>query len=306
MARLTAPARTHGDVRVIGTSDKRGAAAHRVRQRGEATSATPTAREWLPRRVPYALLGIMAGLATWETVVRLADVPAYVLPSLADVLATAIGERGYLLDETWITFQEAALGFLIGVGTGCVLAVLIVTWKLVASALYPLIVVSQVVPKIAIAPIFLVLFGFGLTSKVVIAALLSFFPVVMAAVFGLRSARVETIHLARSMGAGYWRTFMRIRVPAALPEVFAGLKLAGVFAVTGAIVGEFVGSDRGLGRVVIAASSTLETEIVFAGVLYIACIGFAFFLALQYLEAAVVHWHPSQRRRRYKRHAYRR
>jgi NitT/TauT family transport system permease protein len=261
------------------------------------STARRGAARLLPARLPYSLLGIAVGLAGWELGVRLAHVPRYVLPPFSDAVATAVTERSYLLGETWVTVQEIVLGFLLSLGVGISLAVLIVTVKPVGKAIFPLLVASQVVPKIAIAPVFLVWFGFGMGSKTLIAFLLSFFPIVIDTVLGLRSTKLETLYLARSMGAGWWPTFLHVRIPNALPHVFSGLKLAATFAVTGAIIGEFVGSDRGVGRAILVAGAGQETNLVFAGVLYISAIGFGAFLLMEYLESVVVSWHVSQRRR---------
>lgn len=242
--------------------------------------------------------GIVAGLAIWEAGVRLGNVPHYVLPPLSEVLQTAVGESGYLLAETWVTIQEIVAGFLLSVVVGVSLAFLIVSVRPIARSIYPILVISQVIPKIVFAPVFLVLFGFGMTSKILIAFLLSFFPIVIDTVLGLRSTSVEALHFARSTGAGPIRTLFLIRLPNALPQMFAGLKLAATFSVTGAVLSEFIGADRGIGRAMLKASAGRETDVVFAGVLYVSAVGFGMFLLIQYIESAVAHWHVSQRRRR--------
>ena len=265
----------------------------------------PGARRWrLPagrRRLggfSYSVAGIVGGLAIWEAGVRLGNVPSYVLPPLSEVLQTAVGESGYLLAETWVTIQEIVAGFLLSVVVGISLAFLIVSVRPIARSIYPILVISQVIPKIVFAPVFLVLFGFGMTSKILIAFLLSFFPIVIDTVLGLRSTSVEALHFARSTGAGPIRTLLLIRLPNALPQMFAGLKLAATFSVTGAVLSEFIGADRGIGRAMLKASAGRETDVVFAGVLYVSAVGFGMFLLIQYIESAVAHWHVSQRRRR--------
>ncbi len=215
-----------------------------------------------------------------------------------DILQNAVVERDYLLAETWVTFQEIMGGFLLSVVVGVVLAVLIVGVRWIEKSIYPILVISQVIPKIVFAPLFLVLFGFGISSKIAIAFLLAFFPVVIDTVLGLRSTTVETLYLARSTGAGWASTLFRIRLPSALPQMFAGMKLAATFSVTGAVLSEFIGADQGIGRAVFKASAGRETDVVFAGVLYITAIGFGMFLLIQYIESTVAHWHVSQRRRR--------
>ena len=233
------------------------------------------------------------GLVVWEAGVRLGDVPRYVLPPLTEVLRTAVEESGYLLAETWVTFQEIIAGFLLSVVVGISLAFLIVSVRTIGKSIYPILVISQVIPKIVFAPVFLVLFGFGMTSKILIAFLLSFFPVVIDTVLGLRSTSVEALHFARSTGAGSIRTLLLIRLRNALPQMFAA-----TFAVTGAVLSEFIGADRGIGRAMLKASAGRETDVVFAGVLYVSAVGFGMFLLMQYIESVVAYWHVSQRRRR--------
>ena len=268
-----------------------------VRRPAAGTWRLPAGRRRLSG-ISNSAAGIVAGLAIWEAGVRLGNVPHYVLPPLSEVLRTAVGESGYLLAETWVTIQEIVAGFLLSVVVGVSLAFLIASVRPIARSIYPILVISQVIPKIVFAPVFLVLFGFGMTSKILIAFLLSFFPIVIDTVLGLRSTSVEALHFARSTGAGPIRTLLLIRLPNALPQMFAGLKLAATFSVTGAVLSEFIGADRGIGRAMLKASAGRETDVVFAGVLYVSAVGFGMFLLIQYIESVAAHWHVSQRRRR--------
>jgi NitT/TauT family transport system permease protein len=245
-----------------------------------------------------SILGICLALLGWEVAARWFEVAGGALAPFSVALQTAWDERSYRLGETWYTGQEVLLGFGISVGIGLGLALLIVTFRPFSKAVWPVLVMSQVIPKIAIAPVFLVWFGFSMTSKVLVAVLLSFFPIVIDSVLGLRSTRLEQVYLAQCTGAGRWRTFTKIRLPNALPAMFTGLKLAATFCVTGAIVGEFVGSDKGIGRAVIGASARLNTELTYAGVLYVAAMGFIAFFSLRYVERLAIPWHVSQRQRK--------
>ncbi|MEA2403170.1 MAG: NitT/TauT family transport system permease protein [Thermoleophilaceae bacterium] len=248
-------------------------------------------------RFPYGVLSVLLGLVAWAAVVEVFGISPYELPAPADVLSTAFQDRSYLLSESWVTLQEMLLGFALSVIVGVVLAMLIVSLAPVEKALFPLLVAAQAVPKVAFAPLFLVWFGYGMTSKVLIAFLLSVFPVVIDTVRGLQATPVERTYLARTTGAGWWRTMVKVKIPGALPLMFAGIKLAMIFSVTGAVVGEFVGADRGLGRSMLAASASLDSAFVFAGVLYIAAMGFGLFYLVDMVERLTIGWHVSQRRR---------
>ncbi|MGH7268697.1 MAG: ABC transporter permease, partial [Candidatus Rokuibacteriota bacterium] len=160
---------------------------------------------------------------------------------------------------------------------------------------YPVLVATQVVPKIAIAPILTIWFGFGMPPKVMMCFLISFFPVVIDSIVGLRSVEVGKLHLARSMGASPWQTFVKIRLPSALPSILGGVKIASTFAVVGAVVGEFIGADQGLGRVILIANGNFDTVTVFAAIGYLTFIGVGLFLLVDGVERLVIPWHVSRR-----------
>jgi len=153
----------------------------------------------------------------------------------------------------------------------------------------------QVVPKVAIAPLFLVWFGVGTTPKVLVAFLISFFPIVIDAAVGLRSMSSEMRDLARSMGASRWQVFARFRLPTSLPYLFRGLKVAATLAVAGAVVGEFVGADKGLGYLLLVTNSNMETALMFATIVALTIIGLAFFYAVEFIEALLIPWHVTHR-----------
>jgi NitT/TauT family transport system permease protein len=180
---------------------------------------------------------------------------------------------------------------------GVPLAVAIASVRPFEKIVYPILVMSQIVPKVAIAPLFLVWLGFGIRSKILIAFLIAFFPIVLETVAGLRSLAVEKVHLGRSIGAGPLGIFFKIRLPNALPSIFTGLKIAIVFSLTGAIVGEFTGADEGIGRAILSASAAGDTPFMFAAVAYVTLMGFAAFAAIVLLDRVAVPWHPTRRSR---------
>lgn len=264
-----------------------------------AGSAPPQTR---PRRRRAALrawiapaCGLIVATLAWDLAIRIFDIKPFILPPPLAVLQSLRDDFPSLMQHAWVTLEEVLAGFALGVAVGMPLAVLLVSWPGVERATHPLLVGAQVVPKIAIAPLFMVWLGFGMAPKILVAFLFALFPIVIDSVLGLRSLETEKIYLARSMGASSWQTFVRFRLPNAMPNIFAGLKLAITFAVTGAVVGEFIGADRGLGRAIVVASGNLETAAVFAAVLILAAMGIVLFLLVDATERLVLRWHVSQR-----------
>ncbi|WHT22452.1 ABC transporter permease [Crossiella sp. CA-258035] len=242
---------------------------------------------------PIALLA--AALACWQLVTATGLVAPYLIPSPGATLAVFAAKWGYLSEHTWVTGYETVLGFLIAAVLGVLAAVTMVYSPALEKTLYPVLVFAQVIPKIAVAPLFVVWLGFGLAPKVLVAVLIAFFPVVISMVTGLKSVGAETLDLAATMGGGPLKTFVKIRFPAALPQLFAGLKVAVTLAVTGAVVGEFVGANEGLGYVILQANGNLDTPMLFAGLILMSLIGVALFALLELAERLLLPWHVSRR-----------
>ncbi|WP_265520413.1 ABC transporter permease [Oerskovia flava] len=244
---------------------------------------------WRPVGV---LLLLFAG---WWFVAWRELVPAYLVPAPGAVWDTMVADWAMLLEHTWVTTVETVIGFLLAAVIGVATAVLLVYSKTAEKSLYPLILFAQVIPKIAIAPILVVWFGFGMTPKIILAVLIAFFPVVVSAVAGLRSVDPELLELSATMGASRWKTFRKIRFPGALPQLMSGLKVAVTLAVVGAVVGEFVGADRGLGYVLLLASGNLDAPLLFADLILMSLIGVVLFLLVELAERLLIPWHASRR-----------
>jgi len=243
----------------------------------------------------YPLIATAVLFAVWELATRYGGVSSLILPAPSRILATTIDQFPVLLHMSIVTVLEFVLGFILGVAVGVPLGALIVYARPVEMAIYPLLVAFQTIPKAAIAPILIVWLGTGMTSKVLIAFAISFFPIVVDTIIGLRSAAPETIYLARAMGATQFQIFWHVRFPNALPAIFGGLKVASTLAVIGAIVGEFVSSDEGLGYLVLVANGDLNTRLVFACVFVLTVLGLAFYFIIEALERIFVSWHVSAR-----------
>ena len=247
----------------------------------------------MSRLAPFA--GILVFLVVWEAGVRLFKVPAYLMPPPSGVFWVFVSEFPKLLYHGWVTTYEMLLGYAMAVAIAVPLAIGITSSHRFDRFITPQLLFFQVVPKVAIAPLFLVWFGVGTTPKVLVAFLISFFPIVIDAAVGLRSMSAEMRDLARSMGASRWQVFAQFRLPTSLPYLFSGLKVAATLAVAGAVVGEFVGADKGLGYLLLVTNSNMETALMFATIVALTIIGLAFFYAVEFLEALLIPWHVTHR-----------
>lgn len=258
-----------------------------------------------PRRTP-SLRAALAGLwrpalllvvllAAWWAVTAAELVAPYVLPSPADTWHTATDNAAYLAQNTWVTTWETVIGFLIAAVVGELVAVLMVYSSNVEKTVYPLILFAQVIPKIAIAPLFIVWLGFGTSPKILVAVLMAFFPIVISGLAGLRSVDPEILELTSTMGASKVKTFLKIRLPASLPQLMSGLKVAATLAVTGAVVGEFVGSNEGLGYVILQANGNVDTAMLFAALIIMSALGIVLFAIIEIAEKLLIPWHSSRR-----------
>jgi NitT/TauT family transport system permease protein len=239
--------------------------------------------------LPVAVfLGI---LVAWELSYRVFDIPKFVVPAPVGIVTETWEWRAHLLGHTWVTLYETLAGFGLSILVGTPLAVLLVYSPWLRSALYPLLVVTQAVPKVAIAPVLLLLLGAGEVSKVVVAFLVAFFPVVVDTATGLAATPPELLDLSRSYRAGALKTFVKVRFPMALPFFFSGLKVAVTLAVIGAVVGEFVGSDKGLGYVIVSATSYWKSNLAFGAMAILALMAVGLFGLVELAERLVCPWY---------------
>jgi len=241
------------------------------------------------------VLALALTVVVWEVVVVGFRVPEYLLPTPSGIAAATVSEWRYLAVHSAVTLYEILWGFVLAIVVGIPLAMLIVYSPLFERSVYPLLVASQSVPKIAIAPLLIFWAGLGIFPKVLVAFAVSFFPVVIDTVVGLRAVEPEMLYLARSMGAGERKIFVKIRFPNALPNIFAGIKVAATLAVVGAIVGEFIQADRGLGYALQQATSVLNTSLGFAAIIVLAVIGILLFVAVEALERWLTPWSVARR-----------
>ena len=234
-------------------------------------------------------------VVAWDLAIRVFNIPPYQVPSPWDVIVTLQQEWQMLLTQAWPTTLATLWGFALSAAFGIPVAMLIAGSKTVEDYVYPLLVFSQSIPKIAIAPLFVVWFGFGLLPKVLSAFLLGFFPVVVSAVQGFKSVDPDMFDLVRALQANRLQIFRIVSLPHALPSIFAGLKVSITLAVVGAVVGEFVGSNSGIGFVLQRSIGNFELPLMFAALVVLALIGVVLFWLIDVVERLLIPWHASQR-----------
>ena len=246
----------------------RGTAAQEAEER---TDEGPRARRG--GGLAYTAGSIVAVVLVWQAAVRIFRIPPYVLPSPLEIGAVLVQDWRLLGYHAFVTGSETVLGFLLSVLIGIPLAVGIVYSRLFDRAVSGLLVASQTIPKAALAPIILLWAGFGIQSKVIVAFLISFFTIVIDTVVGMRSLEREMLYLAEALGASPLQVFVKFRLPKALPNIFGGFRVGITLAVVGAVVGEFIGANSGLGYVALLAMANLETPRLFATIVLLSAIG---------------------------------
>jgi NitT/TauT family transport system permease protein len=234
-------------------------------------------------------------VVAWDVAIRLFRIPAYQVPAPGDVVAVLWTDWPELLRQAWPTTYATLGGFLLSAAFGIPVAMLIAGSKTVESYVYPLLVFSQSVPKVAIAPLFVVWFGFGIIPKIIAAFLLGFFPVVVSAVQGFKSVDPDMVDLARAMQGSRFQVFCAVNLPHAMPSIFSGLKVSVTLAVVGAVVGEFVGSNSGIGYVLQRSIGTFDLPTMFAALVILALLGVVLFWVVDRIERFAIPWHVSQR-----------
>ena len=241
------------------------------------------------------VLALTALLIVWEAWVRLRDVSIFLAPAPSDVWLRFIEDPRFFWGEGGYTLYEATLGLLVGSAAALALAVLISHSSLAERSIFPLAIAIKVTPLVAVAPVLVIMLGFGTTPKVIVAALLCFFPVLVNAMTGFRDVDPKALDFMRSVRASPWQVFWKMRVPSSLPYLFAALKVAYPLALIGAVVAEWFTGDRGLGLVIFVANSKLDTATLFAAIFVLASTGVMLNGLIYLVERRVLHWHESLR-----------
>jgi ABC-type nitrate/sulfonate/bicarbonate transport system permease component len=252
----------------------------RMKRRGQALAVL----------APASLL--LAFFLFWEAAVHLRDVSPYVLPPPSAVLESLWTDRALLAPEAWVTMQEILLGFGLAFAVAMTLGFVLSHSVVLNRTLYPLLVASQTIPVLAIAPVLLIWFGYGMLPKVIVTALIAFFPLTVNTVTGFGSVDPEMKTLFRAYKGGRWQTFRKLTLPWAMPYIMAGVKISITLSVIGATVGEWIGADAGLGFVIVQSGSQLLTARLFAALTLLSLIGIVLFVLAVILERVLIPWRP--------------
>jgi NitT/TauT family transport system permease protein len=254
-------------------------------------------RSRLGRGPLIPIFSALLGLLLWEFSVRYYEIPSYLLPAPSEVAVVMVAKWHILFNEFQYTGLAALVGFLIALVISLVLGALIAASPTVERFLYVWLVVFHAIPKVVVAPLLLVWIGFGLKSSIIFVVVFTFFPILVSTVTGLRSTDAELLLLARSMGGSQWQILRAIRLPSALPSIISGIKISITAAPLGAVIGEFVASNRGLGHLLIAAVGSLEVPTAFAAVTVVSILGIAVWYLAEFFERHAIPWHASHRSR---------
>lgn len=257
-----------------------------------AASGASKARRTL-RRIAWNLLPpltFVAIVGLWWAAIEVFNIPAYLLPGPRGVFGRLVTDAALLWTHSKVTLTEILLGFGLTLVTAIPLGLVIALSPLAKQLVYPPLMLMQLVPKIAVAPLFLVWLGFGIESKVLLTVLMTFFPLLLASISGFQILDDRLLYLTRSMGATRWQTFRYLRFPAALPVIFSGIKTSATIAATAAIVAEFVGANKGLGYVLLRGTSTMDIELVFAVLVVLTIVGIAVNYVVEFCEWALTPW----------------
>ncbi|MCA2212195.1 ABC transporter permease [Jidongwangia harbinensis] len=252
------------------------------------SSGTRLARVWTNAGLP--VLGVVIAVTLWWSLTVFLRIDPFYVPSPADVVESFLRTPRFLLQETWITSQRVLVGFCIAVAGGLTIAVVLAASRTVERMAMPILAAVNAIPKVALAPLLLVWMGFGDPPKIVMVVLVSFFPVVVSTMAGLSSTPADLHELARSLSASWWQTFVKVRLTWALPQVFVGLKVATPLAIIGAVIGEVVNPDHGLGSVIAGSGASNDTPLAFAALALLAAIGVLFFYVMAGIERLLVPW----------------
>ena len=248
---------------------------------------------WLGRAIARygpALLLVAIGIGIWELLIRVLDVPEFLWPAPSLVAATLRDEAGLLATHTWVTLREVIYGFLIAVAAGLGVGIVLHLSGMIRRAVLPLLIASQSVPTVVLAPVLVLVLGFGIGPKLAVIALFCFFPIAVNTIDGLASVDREYVRMMQTLDASRLGIFRRVEFPSALPSIFTGMRIGATYAAIGAVFGEWAGASEGLGWQMLQAKGRLDTPLVFAAVAIVTAIAIALFLLVALLERLLIPW----------------
>jgi NitT/TauT family transport system permease protein len=250
----------------------------------------PTESSW--KAIAGATLTFVALVLAWELLVRELKIPGWLLPAPSAIGLALVEWRGELVRHSLVTLYETLIGFVLAIAVSIPLAVAVVYSPVLRNTIYPILLAFQSVPKVAIAPLLALWIGFGMLPKIIVVFLVCFFPIIVATATGLAAVPGPLMDLIRSLSASTLQTFMKIRFPTAMPHIFVGLKIAITFAVIGAVIGEFVGSEDGLGYLILISTSQSRTPLAFGALVLLTAMSIVLYYGIAFVERIVVPWAP--------------
>ena len=241
-------------------------------------------------KVGLPIAAICAALLAWEVAIEVFEVPIYLLPRPSEFIGSLWTDRDSLLQQSYASSRVIFIGFVLSVAVAVPLAFLIASFRFLEEGLYPLIVFFKIIPKTITGPLLLLWLGLGDAPKIVLTVMIAFFPILIDSIAGFRAMPANLLHISRSMGASPLQTLWYVRIPSAMPFIFSGMKIGMVAAVTATIVAEFIGSSEGLGYLILQASSSMNTPLLFSGIVAVAVVGTLFSLLLLSFEKTLLPW----------------
>lgn len=238
----------------------------------------------------YPIITLVAAVLLWQVIVDVKNVPAYIVPSPTSIVKTLISDFKVIMQNTKVTIYESIVGFVISIILSFILAVLMDSFKIVRKSLYPILVISQTIPTIAIAPLFIIWFGFGPMPKIIVVIITCFFPIVISLIDGFEKVDRDYINLFRTMKASRLQTFYHLKLPYAMVNLFSGLKIAATYMVMASVIGEWLGGDSGIGVYMVRAKSAYALDKVFAAIIVIVLISIIIIYIIDFISKRLIHW----------------
>ena len=280
-------------VPITGAGDASRAPDGRSLGAGLAPAAWSRLRSWT---IPVAVLAALLG--AWELWVQVGEVPKWQLPAPSIIARELAESRALLWENALVTLEEIALGFLAALGAGLALAALIAYSRILERSIYPIVIASQTIPIIAIAPLLLIWVGYGITPKVIVVALICFYPIAVNTVDGLKAVDPDMVNMMRTLGASRWQVFVKLQVPTSMPFMFSGIKVGISVSVIAAVIGEWVGGSAGLGYLITYSQPLFLTARVFAAIVVLSFMGVSLFVLAGFVERLMLPWYYTERRSR--------
>ncbi|WP_234122249.1 ABC transporter permease [Clostridium hydrogenum] len=238
----------------------------------------------------YPIITLVVCIILWQVIVEVKKVPAYIVPSPIEIVKTLVSDFNVIIENTKVTIYESIVGFIISIFLSFVLAVLMDSFEIVKKSIYPILIISQTIPTIAIAPLFIIWFGFGTMPKIIVVIITCFFPIVISIMDGFEKVDKDYINLFKTMKASKFQTFYHLKLPYAMVNLFSGIKIAATYMIMASVIGEWLGGDSGIGVYMVRAKSAYALDKVFAAILVIVVVSILIIYIIEFIGKKLIHW----------------